>query len=97
MKLSEQEIEFQLSTLPGWKRKDEKWIEKKFRFKQFLEGIAFVNQVADLSERLIHHPMIAIDYKMVTMRLTTWNEGGLTDLDFVSAREIDGLYQKQNT
>jgi 4a-hydroxytetrahydrobiopterin dehydratase len=97
MKLSEQEIEFQLSTLPGWKRKDEKWIEKKFRFKQFLEGIAFVNQVADLSERLVHHPMIAIDYKMVTMRLTTWNEGGLTDLDFALAREIDGLYQKQNT
>jgi 4a-hydroxytetrahydrobiopterin dehydratase len=97
MKLSEQEIEFQLSTLPGWKRKDEKWIEKKFRFKQFLEGIAFVNQVADLSERLVHHPMIAIDYKMVTMRLTTWNEGGLTDLDFALVREIDGLYQKQNT
>ncbi|MFT9850399.1 4a-hydroxytetrahydrobiopterin dehydratase [Aneurinibacillus sp. REN35] len=94
VKLTEPQIEERLMSLSGWSRKDEKWIEKKFRFKEFLDGIEFVNQVAHLAEQMVHHPMISIDYKLITLRLTTWNEGGLTELDMESAREFDALYKK---
>lgn len=95
MKLTELQIQESVAELSGWNRKDEKWIEKKYRFKEFLDGIEFVNQVAHLSERLVHHPMIAIDYKLVTLRLTTWSAGGLTELDIQSAREMDEIYKRQ--
>jgi 4a-hydroxytetrahydrobiopterin dehydratase len=92
MKLNQEQITNQLSKLQGWKLTDEKWIEKKYRFKEFLTGIQFVNEVAEAAERANHHPMISIDYKMVTLRLTSWNAGGLTDLDFTSAAEFDRLF-----
>ncbi|MBN6187474.1 4a-hydroxytetrahydrobiopterin dehydratase [Aneurinibacillus sp. BA2021] len=94
MKLTEAQIAEQLASLTGWSRKDEKWMERKYRFKEFLQGIEFVNAVAHRAEQMVHHPMIAIDYKLVTLRLTTWNEGGLTELDMKSAREFDALYKK---
>lgn len=92
MKLTEPEIEKSLAACEGWKREDGKWIIKKYRFKSFPSAIAFVNEVAQASERLNHHPFIAIDYKMVTLRMTTWHDGGLTELDFTAAAAFDLAY-----
>jgi 4a-hydroxytetrahydrobiopterin dehydratase len=93
LRLTEEQIEDLLSKHPGWKRLDHKWIEKRFRFKEFMDAIHFVNQVAELAEQEQHHPMIAIDYKLVTLKLTTWAEGGLTELDVQSVQEIEKIYQ----
>ena len=97
MKLSENEIVTYLSQLEGWKCKDDKWIEKKYRFREFMTGIQFVQKVAQIAERLNHHPLISIDYRMVTLRLTTWSEGGLTVLDFKSAAEFDQITDVDTT
>jgi 4a-hydroxytetrahydrobiopterin dehydratase len=94
MKLPEERIVELLNRAEGWNREDAKWIVKKYRFKEFLRGVEFVNEVAQIAERLNHHPMIAIDYKMVTLRLTTWSAGGLTELDFTSAAEYDQAFGK---
>ncbi|OHX41604.1 4a-hydroxytetrahydrobiopterin dehydratase [Cytobacillus oceanisediminis] len=91
-RLSEEEIARQLSTLSDWKRKDSKWIERCYRFKEYLDGIAFVNKIASLAEKENHHPFITIQYKMVIISLTSWSENGLTGLDFKLARQIDDLY-----
>ncbi|MBY0158009.1 4a-hydroxytetrahydrobiopterin dehydratase [Cytobacillus oceanisediminis] len=91
-RLSEEEIARQLSTLSDWKRKDSKWIERRYRFKEYLDGIAFVNKIASLAEKENHHPFITIQYKMVIISLTSWSENGLTGLDFKLARKIDDLY-----
>ncbi|RBP90081.1 pterin-4-alpha-carbinolamine dehydratase [Cytobacillus firmus] len=91
-RLSEEEIARQLSMMPNWKRKDSKWIERRYRFKEYLDGIAFVNKLASLSEEVNHHPFITIQYKMVIVSLTSWSENGLTGLDFKLARQIDDLY-----
>lgn len=92
-RLSDQQIEASLAKAGGWVRKDEKWIERKYRFAQFMQGISFVQQVADLSERYDHHPLISIDYKLVTLRLSSWNAGGLTDLDMQMAVQLNELYE----
>ncbi|SFL93437.1 4a-hydroxytetrahydrobiopterin dehydratase [Paenibacillus sp. 1_12] len=92
-KLSEEAVAEKLDLVEGWSREDGKWIAKRYRFSQFLEGIAFVDKVAHIAEKeLNHHPMIAIDYKLVTLRLTSWNAGGLTDLDFTAAARFDAAY-----
>jgi len=92
-RLSLTEIDQTLAALPEWKL-DGKFIVKKYRFREFLSGVAFVNEIAELSEEKNHHPFIAIDYKLVTLRLTSWNAGGLTDLDVALAENYDVLYEK---
>jgi 4a-hydroxytetrahydrobiopterin dehydratase len=90
--LSPGEIEQRLDQLQGWKRTDAKWMEKKYRFPEYLTGIQFVQHIAAYAEDVQHHPFITIEYKLITVRLTTWKAGGLTDLDFKSAAQYDLLY-----
>ncbi|MCM3725350.1 4a-hydroxytetrahydrobiopterin dehydratase [Neobacillus cucumis] len=92
-RLSLSEIDQALAALPGWKL-DGKFIVKKYRFREFMSGVAFVTKIAELSEEKNHHPFIAIDYKLVTLRLTSWNAGGLTDLDVALAEVYDEIYEK---
>jgi 4a-hydroxytetrahydrobiopterin dehydratase len=92
-KLTEERIEELLrSAAAEWTREDGKWIVRKYRFREFLQAIAFVNAVAQEAERLNHHPFIAIDYKLVTLRMTSWHAGGLTELDFAAAAAFDAAY-----
>ena len=92
-RLSDAEISTAVAGLSGWKV-DGKFIVKKYRFHEFLKGVAFVNEIAQLPEEKNHHPFISIDYKMVTLRLTSWNAGGLTDLDILLAKNYDSIYEK---
>lgn len=92
-RLNDAEIVEAVAGLSGWKL-DDKFIVKKYRFREFLKGVTFVNEIAQLSEEKNHHPFIAIDYKMVTLRLTSWNAGGLTDLDVALARNYDEIFEK---
>ncbi len=92
MKLGESDIAERMKQAEGWKREEEKWISKKYRFREFLDGIRFVDRIAQIAEKLNHHPFIAIEYKVVTLRLTSWHEGGLTELDFASAAEYDRAF-----
>ena len=82
------QIQEELKTLPGWELK-EGAITKLYKFKEFMEGIAFANRVADLAERADHHPDILIRYNKVTLTLVTHSAGGLTEKDFRLARQID--------
>lgn len=92
-RLSLTEVDQAVAELDGWKL-DGKFIVKKYRFQEFLKGVTFVNKIAQLSEEQNHHPFIAIDYKMVTLRLTSWRAGGLTDLDVELAKKYDEIYEK---
>lgn len=95
MKLTSEQIEEKLVSSDGWKLEDTKWIVKKYRFRTFMDAVSFVNDVAEASERLNHHPFISIDYKMVTLRMTSWHAGGLTELDFTAAAAFDEGYAKR--
>ncbi|MFM7713482.1 MAG: 4a-hydroxytetrahydrobiopterin dehydratase, partial [Microcystis sp.] len=43
------------------------------------------------AESLGHHPDITINYNRVTLSLTTHDVGGLSNLDFDLAQQIDRL------
>ncbi len=63
-KLNSEAIQNKLTENPNWKLIDGKWIERKYRFKEYLNGIEFVKQVAHVSEQMKHHPFISIDYSL---------------------------------
>ncbi len=95
-RLSEEQIEKELEKLPKWKRLDEKWIQRRYKFENYLMGIEFVSKVAAYAEGKEHHPNIAIDYKVVTLKISSWKMQGLTDLDFEMVHHFDELYEQSD-
>ena len=66
-------------------------ITKSFEFNSYLDGIDFVNAVANVAEQENHHPDISIGYCKVTISLTTHDSGTITEKDYKLAKLIDDL------
>ena len=76
-----------METVPDWENNG-KEITRLYKFKDFVEAMAFVNKVAGLAEAADHHPDIDIRYNKVRLTLSTHSAGGLTSKDFALARQI---------
>ena len=94
LRLTEEEVHEELLKVDKWMVKDEKWIERKYMFSDYLKGVEFVSEAAKLSEEHNHHPFILIQYKAVIITLSSWNAKGLTKLDFELAKQFDELFYK---
>ena len=92
--LTEGEIQKALTELPKWERVDEKWLKREFYFNKYLSGIAFVQEVAEYAQEKRHHPMIIIDHTTVTLKISSIEKDGLTDLDVEMVREFNKLYEE---
>jgi 4a-hydroxytetrahydrobiopterin dehydratase len=80
-----------LKELPQWRDvQGRDVIARKFEFRDFSEAFGFMTRVALLAERMDHHPEWMNVYKMVDVRLTTHDVGGLTEKDIRMAKAIDG-------
>lgn len=77
-------------TVPEWVL-SEKQIEREFKFKNFVQAMAFVNRVADAANEQDHHPDFHISYNRVRLILSTHKIGGLSRNDFIMAARIDRL------
>ncbi|MDC3416927.1 4a-hydroxytetrahydrobiopterin dehydratase [Aquibacillus sp. 3ASR75-54] len=82
----------ELANLVNWKRVDNKWIEGNYRFKEYLTGVNFVQEIAKYAEEMNHHPFITIEYKRVTVKLSSWRAKGITDLDIEMANRFNAIY-----
>jgi 4a-hydroxytetrahydrobiopterin dehydratase len=87
-RLSDAEIEEALRELPAWSRAGDA-ITRAVRFPDFMDGIGFVNRIAELAEAADHHPDIDIRYRTIRLELTTHDENGLTERDIAIAHQID--------
>ena len=90
--LSADKISDLLSQIPIWQiNKHGDKIYRTFKFKDFIQGLDFVNAVADISESEGHHPNIEIDYSTVTLTLWTHSINNLSENDFILAAKIDTI------
>jgi 4a-hydroxytetrahydrobiopterin dehydratase len=87
-KLTTEAVQVALKKLPGWSLKDGA-IGKQYTWPSFPDAIKFVNRVAELAEQADHHPDILINYRRVTLTLSTHSEGGITQKDFDLAAQIE--------
>ena len=87
-KLSADQIAEKLKALPGWEYKNNA-ISKTFKFKEFLQGIEFVQKIAEIAEAADHHPDITINYKSITFSCSTHDAGGVTEKDIKLAENIE--------
>ena len=77
-----------MARLSGWTLEGDR-LRKRYAHDSFASALAFVNKVGALAEAADHHPDILIEYRHVTLTLTTHDSGGLTDRDFSLAAQID--------
>ena len=76
------------------------WVrsEKRLRvslvFKDFREAFAFMTEVAEMANRLDHHPEWFNVYNRVDIVLTTHDVDGLSELDTILASEIDKILMR---
>ncbi len=50
-----------------------------------------MNDVSEIAEEAQHHPDITIKHNKITLKLTTHDVGGITDIDIQLAQRIDNL------
>lgn len=74
-----------------WTVEDGQRLEREFKFKNFVEALAFTNAVGALAEAENHHPDIFLAWGIVRVILWTHKVGGLTENDFILAAKIDGI------
>ncbi|MFQ5967514.1 MAG: 4a-hydroxytetrahydrobiopterin dehydratase [Acidimicrobiia bacterium] len=79
-----------LASYPDWELEGET-ISRTFKLKDFSQAMAFVTQVALLSETADHHPDIDIRWNRVKLVLTTHHADGLTHKDTDLAAKINSL------
>ena len=86
--LSDDEIESGIAD--GWAHEGDE-IVRTYEFDSYLEGVGFASAAAGLAEEAFHHPELTINWREVEVRLTTHDEGGITQKDLNLAERFDEL------
>ncbi|MEX0715599.1 MAG: 4a-hydroxytetrahydrobiopterin dehydratase [Planctomycetaceae bacterium] len=89
-KMPDDEARRQLDHLDGWRLSDDGTkIFKKWKLKDFVEGMALLNKAAEIAEAEQHHPDLHLEgYRHVRIELSTHAIGGLSENDFIVAAKI---------
>ena len=93
--LTEAEIRELHPHVPEWEaveRNGIPLIQRVFKFKNFIEAVAFTNKVADIAEQQDHHPLIITEWGRVTVQWWTHVIKGLHRNDFIMAAKTDQLF-----
>ena len=81
--------------IDGWKVKSNEkkiyFLEKEFKFKNFLNSQKFVNEISKVSENEGHHPDILFGWGYAKIKITTHAIEGLSENDFILAAKIDQI------
>ena len=96
-------IPFDISEIHKYQRKVDGWdilkndknnffIEKNFKFKNFKKSQDFVNSVGKISEDEGHHPDIIFGWGYAKINITTHAIEGLSENDFILAAKIDQIF-----
>ena len=86
--LDDEEIESQLPH--DWEREGDE-IVRAFTFDDYLVGVSFAVELAEIADEEFHHPTMTIGYETVEVRFTNHEMGGITDQDMEMAARANEL------
>ena len=89
-KIPKEEFAKRLKKIPEWEIKKDRLV-RAFEFDEYMDAIDFINGVAEIAEDASHHPDIIMRYTLVTLSLTTHDQGCITDRDFELATRLNTL------
>jgi len=93
-KLTDTEVVELQKEIQGWQLKevdDILRLEKVFKRKNFVEALAFANQIGLIAEEQDHHPLVVLEWGRVTVQWWTHVVKGLHRNDFIMAAKTDRL------
>lgn len=90
-RLPPEEIERLSLQVPGWTVASNQNICREWKFKNFMDALAFVNAVAVIAEQENHHPDVEVGWGYARLTLTTHAIKALSENDFILAAKIDTL------
>jgi len=89
------EIHKYLKKVDGWdvKQNENKFyfLERSFKFENFLKSQKFVNEVGSISEAQGHHPDIIFGWGYAKIQIFTHKIQGLVESDFILAAKINKI------
>jgi 4a-hydroxytetrahydrobiopterin dehydratase len=85
-----EEIAQRLVFYPDWKYEDG-FLVKNYQFSSFIEAFAFITQVAMISEKINHHPVLLSNYTQLKLSIQTFDCGGITHKDFQWIEKINQI------
>ncbi len=89
-KLEDADLARRLEALPDWSLEEGK-LYRAFEFGDFVSAFGFMSSAALVAERMNHHPEWFNVYGTVRVHLTTHDAGGLSELDFDLAAEMNRI------
>lgn len=89
-RLEEAEIEQRLVSLPHWAREGDALV-RTVECESYPAACALLLRVAFAAEKRDHHPDVQWSYRKVRFTLSTHDLGGISELDFLLAGDIDAL------
>lgn len=89
-KLSPDEIQSELQSLPGWNLVEGK-LHKDFEFADFNQAFGFMTRAAMEIEKMNHHPEWFNVYNRLSVDLMTHDAGGITQNDINLANILNSL------
>ena len=89
------EIHKYLKKVDGWDvlkdKKNNYYIEKNFKFKNYITSEQFIFKVGKIAEAESHHPDITFGWGYAKIKISTHAIKGLAESDFVLAAKIDKI------
>ena len=76
---------------PAWQVVDEHHLEKKFRFPDFRQALAFADRVGEFADSVNHHPELTVGWGFARVSVWTHAIDGLCESDFIFAAKVDAL------
>ena len=84
-----------LKKINGWNvksnEKENYFLIKEFKFKNFIESQNFIQKVGTLAETEGHHPDISFGWGYCKIKIFTHAIKGLAESDFILAAKIDRI------
>ena len=93
--VTDEEMAELLVQVPEWKvveRDGVKRLERRFKFRNFVQALAFTNEVGKAAEDDGHHPSVLTEWGKTTVTWWTHKIRGLHRNDFIMAAKTDQLY-----
>jgi 4a-hydroxytetrahydrobiopterin dehydratase len=88
--LNIKQINDELDNMDGWVFENNK-ITKSYHFDSYMDGIKFVNIVAEKAEEVNHHPDLVVGWCEVSVSFTSHDQGGVTSACVEMAKTIEKL------
>ena len=96
-------VPFDISEIHKYQKKVDGWdiakneknnffLEKNFKFKNFKDSQDFINIIGKISEEEGHHPDINFGWGYAKITITTHAIEGLSENDFILAAKIDQIF-----